>query len=140
MVQASVWNKALTIADADHGPNKSTPEASLFPKGHNRLKPLSLEEIRKKSAGPPSEEEGLRLISAFFTRVATRYPFMDWEEMKNLHSDRLILSTRNSLSRQEKFATFKLYMVYAIGSSLLALTEKNFASSSEVSVQIWAPL
>ncbi|OKL61543.1 hypothetical protein UA08_03182 [Talaromyces atroroseus] len=129
MVQASVWNKALTTADAEDG---SASEASASSSRENiRLRPLTLEEIRTKSAGPPSEEEGLRLISAFFTRVAPRYPFMDWEEMEKLHSDRLRLSSGNSLSRRERFGTFKLYLVYAIGSSLLALTEKIVASSSE---------
>lgn len=146
MVQASVWKKALATTDAtEDGSNVSTPETGPFPVDHNRVfrddnirvRPLTLEEIRRKSAGPPSEEEGLRFISAYFTRVATRYPFMDWEEMEKLHSDRLRLSTNNNLSRRERFGTFKLYLVYAIGSSLLALTEKNFASSSssEVNVQ-----
>ncbi|EEA23057.1 hypothetical protein TMatcc_001920 [Talaromyces marneffei ATCC 18224] len=137
MVQASVWNKALATTDAaEDGSNVSTPETGPFPIDTRvrddsiRMRPLTLEEIRKKSAGPPSEEEGLRFISAYFTRVATRYPFMDWEEMEKLHSDRLRLSTSNNLSRREKFGTFKLYLVYAIGSSLLALTEKDFASSS----------
>ncbi|RAO70614.1 uncharacterized protein BHQ10_006626 [Talaromyces amestolkiae] len=146
MVQASVWNKALATTDAPEDASIiSTPETGPFPIDQNRavrdnsvrVRPLTLEEIRKKSAGPPSDEEGLRFISAYFTRVATRYPFMDWGEMEKLHSDRLRLSTSNNLSRRERFGTFKLYLVYAIGSSLLALTEKDFASSSssEVSVQ-----
>lgn len=139
MVQASVWNKALATTDTPEDASiVSTPETGTSPVDQNRavrddsvrVRPLTLEEIRKKSAGPPSDEEGLRFISAYFTRVATRYPFMDWGEMEKLHLDRLRLSASNNLSRRERFGTFKLYLVYAIGSSLLVLTEKNVASSS----------
>lgn len=136
MVQASVWNKALTKeVDGESAAGAEEEEAGSDENVDDpRLKThLTFEEIRAKGAGPPSDHDGLRFISAYFTRVATRYPFLEWEETNKLHVDRVRLSTNKHLSRRERFGTFKLYLVYAIGCSLLALTEKNIRFSSEVS-------
>ncbi|KAL3455510.1 fungal-specific transcription factor domain-containing protein [Aspergillus heterothallicus] len=78
-------------------------------------------ENRMESASPPSEELGAKLIDAYVERLDWRYPFLDLEEIRRLHRER----DRLAAGQQ---GLFKLYLVYAIGSGLLDLTEKRTSS------------
>lgn len=110
MVQATVWNKALAATV-----------------GENQSKMASLAEVRKNSAGPPDDKLGQRILDAYFLRTHHRYPFLDRSDIMELHEMRF-LQTRPS-TPAEQFGTFKIYMVYAIGSTLLKLTEPVSGSS-----------
>ncbi|KAL2794882.1 fungal-specific transcription factor domain-containing protein [Aspergillus keveii] len=74
-----------------------------------------------QGASPPSEELGAKLIDAYVERLDWRYPFLDLDEIRALHRDRDHLPTSEQ-------GLFKLYLVYAIGSGLLDLTEKRTSS------------
>ncbi|CAG7964690.1 unnamed protein product [Penicillium nalgiovense] len=79
--------------------------------------------------GPPSDELGIRLIETYSERVDTRYAFLDLDEILEWHRDRERLSyiSLQSLTASQQFGLFKLYLVYAVGSGLLSLTEKQAA-------------
>ncbi|KAL4894291.1 fungal-specific transcription factor domain-containing protein [Aspergillus ambiguus] len=81
-------------------------------------------------AGPPSEELGTKLIQTYFERLDWRYPFLDLDEILSLHEERERLSQidHQSLTKCQQFGLFKLYIVYAVGSGLLLLTEKDISS------------
>ncbi|KAL2858558.1 fungal-specific transcription factor domain-containing protein [Aspergillus pseudoustus] len=78
-------------------------------------------ENRTESASPPTDELGAKLIDAYVERLDWRYPFLDLEDIRTLHRD------RDSHSSSQP-GLFKLYLVYAIGSGLLDLTEKRTSS------------
>lgn len=103
IVQATVWTKALSSTISDQQP-----------------KPLSVEDLKKSSASPPSSEMGLRILNAYFQKIHLRYPILDRSEVFELHAQRYQQANSNT---QERFGTFKLYMVYAIGATILRLTE-----------------
>ncbi|KAJ5835271.1 Transcription factor [Penicillium robsamsonii] len=77
--------------------------------------------------GPPSDELGVKLIETYSERVDSRYSFLDLDEILQWHRDRERLSSISlqSLSASQQFGLFKLYLVYAVGSGLLSLTEKQ---------------
>lgn len=103
MVQATVWNKALAATVGEQQPKM----ASLA--------------VQKNSAGPPDDKLGDRILDAYFSRTHHRYPFLDRCDIMDLHEKRFS-QTRPS-TPAEQFGLFKIYMVYAIGSTLLKLTE-----------------
>lgn len=104
IVQATVWTKALSSTIGDQ-----------------QSKPLSLEDLKKNCASPPSDEMGSRILVAYFEKIHLRYPFLDRSDVFALHALR---DQQTSSNTQERFGTFKLYMVYAIGATILQLTEK----------------
>lgn len=79
----------------------------------------------------PSHELGTKLIKAYSDRVDFRYPFLDVREIIELHQDKDSIARVDLqyLDGSQKFKLFKLFIVYAIGSGLLALTEKPVPSS-----------
>lgn len=103
MVQATVWNKALAATVGDH-----------------QSKMVSLAEVKRNSAGPPNDEMGERILDAYFLRTHHRYPFLDRQDVMELHANRMATTRPNTPS--EQFGTFKLNMIYAIGATLLKLT------------------
>lgn len=136
MVQASVWNEALSGAarpeakPAVVGSPKSVVSESLGTASRH----ITIEEIMANSAGPPGDDFGRRLLETYHAQLHQRYPFLDMGDLWKLHSERLSLRARSipTLSRDERFGIFKLYMVYAIGAMLLKLTEKKIDTSPEV--------
>lgn len=101
MVQATVWNKALDSIGGD---------------GHLS----SLAEVQRQSADPPNDDMGARILSAYFSRTYHRYPFLDRSDIIERHADRFV---QENSSLEDQFGTFKLYMIYAIGSTQLKLTK-----------------
>jgi hypothetical protein len=85
-----------------------------------------MEELLAKSAEPPNDEMGSRIMNAYLTRLHTRYPFLDRQELWRLHEARwrLAKTKREELSKAEKFGIFQLYIVYAIGATFLQLSER----------------
>ncbi|KAJ5130052.1 Transcription factor [Penicillium bovifimosum] len=81
----------------------------------------------RDGSGPPSDELGVRLIETYSERVDSRYPFLDLEEVLEWHRNRESFSHLGpeSLTASQQFGLFKLYLVYAVGSGLLSLTEKE---------------
>ncbi|KAK0121158.1 hypothetical protein ONS96_011337 [Cadophora gregata f. sp. sojae] len=103
MVQATVWNKALV----------STVNQS-------QTKPLSIAELKKNSANPPNDDMGGRILDAYLTRVHLRYPFLDRSDILERHGNRFV---QDNTSPKDQYGTFKIYMIYAIGATMLKLTE-----------------
>ncbi|KAL5361822.1 fungal-specific transcription factor domain-containing protein [Aspergillus floccosus] len=95
--------------------------------------PLAGNADRAESAGPPSEQLGAKLIETYSERLDWRYPFLNLDEIMGLHRDRERLSQIDpqSLTTAQQFGLFKLYLVYAIGSGLLVLTEKTSSPMPE---------
>lgn len=105
MVQATVWNKALASTISNTQP-----------------KPFSIADLKRNSAGPPNEDMGNRIIDAYFTRVHLRYPFLDRKVIMECHKNRF---SQSNQTPQDQYGTFKLYMIYAIGSTMLQLTGED---------------
>lgn len=144
LVQSTVWNKALLTPklrnpqEIQLGSATSEKEASGDDRPENLpgLRAITLEELVANSAKePPSDVLGARILNTYFTQLHPRYPFLTHSEIWKLHSQRLELNstTPSQLTKAQRFSIFKLYMVYAIGGTLLQLTEKSSNLSSEVS-------
>lgn len=150
MVQGSVWNQVLS-------PQRSQLQQNLFndrtgseaaqrtrgipPQPHNANNnihdpPLRMESVVPKTAEPPDDEMGTRLLDAYLTRLHVRYPFLDRAELWRLHGKRwqLTRAKREELSKSERFGLFKLYLVYAIGATLIQLSENRRFVPAEVSI------
>jgi hypothetical protein len=104
MVQATMWNKALASAVSQTQP-----------------KALSIADLKRNSAGPPNDHMGGRILDAYLNRVHLRYPFLDRQDILERHSNRFI---QNNSSPKDQYRTFKIYMIYAIGATMLKLTEQ----------------
>lgn len=104
MVQATVWNKALASTVS-----QSQPKA------------MTIADLKKNSAGPPNDEMGDVILEAYLTRVHLRYPFLDRAEILERHANRF---SQSNLTPQDQYGTFKIYMIYAIGATMLRLTEQ----------------
>lgn len=131
LVQATVWNK--TLSGANLGEQKDA--ASLVTPGQpaNGV-PITHRELQAHRAVMPDDTESNWMITAYLSMLHVRYPFIDEGSLWKLHQDRtrLLESEGNHLSIPERFGIFKLYMVYAIGSTLLQLTKKSAIFAPEV--------
>ncbi|PWY65132.1 C6 transcription factor [Aspergillus eucalypticola CBS 122712] len=137
MVQATIWNQALSSARAASsgrsGPAAGQGSTGLPPQppgeraGHvnDRTRPPRVEEVLVKSSEPPSDEMGSRILHAYLTRIHVRYPFLDRTELWRLHEARwrLAQKKREELTKEERVGIFKLYLVYAIGATSIQLSE-----------------
>ena len=142
LVQSTVWNKALLTSSLPNTENRPISETSgKEAPGEDRsetipgVRAITLEELVANSAKePPSDILGTRIINTYFTQLHPRYPFLEHSEIWKLHSQRIELSSTlpAELTKAQRFSIFKLYMVYAIGATLLQLTEKTSTLSSEV--------
>lgn len=153
MVQATVWKEAIPSMTHDPNPSpigdsnelKRGPEdhVSTPGAGHKShlygpnvtARAMTMEEIMKYGAKePPDESLGSRILNAYLLRLHPRYPFLDPAEVWELHRERTDLTSSANAAQilSRRFKIFKLYMVYAIGSTLLQLTD-NVTVSPEVS-------
>ncbi|KAL1896115.1 hypothetical protein Sste5346_004855 [Sporothrix stenoceras] len=131
MVQATIWNKAFATAAAAATAHEedidSLPSSSSTPTSSSRP-PISLEALMTNSAkAPPADTLGRRMIDTYLHQLHPRYPFIDRADVWRLHGQRhaLAAAAHSELSREQRFGVFKLYMVYAIGATLIALTDKR---------------
>ena len=149
MVQATVWNQILSpqrtqlqkhISNNDPGTEAGRRARGIPPQPpsshsiHDR--PLRMENIVPTTAGPPGDEVGERLLDAYLTRLHIRYPFLDRLELWRLHGERwrLAKTNREELSKFDRFGIFKLYLVYAIGATLIQLSENCTITPPEVGI------
>lgn len=121
MVQTSVWNQFISGMQ-----QKSTAMPGI---------------ASKASAGtvePPTDEMGAKIIDTYFKRLHSRYPFLDRQQVWRLHGERWRLAKTKweDLSRSDRFACFKLNLVYAIGATMLQLSEKYAYTAPEVSISL----
>jgi hypothetical protein len=65
--------------------------------------------------GPPNDDMGSRIVDS-----RPRYPFLDQSDIMEHHANRFV---HDNTSPQNQFGAFKIYMIYAIGATLLKLTE-----------------
>ena len=63
---------------------------------------------------------GGRILDAYLTRVHLRYPFLDRSDILERHGNRFV---QDNTSPKDQYGTFKIYMIYAIGATMLKLTE-----------------
>ncbi|KAJ0415621.1 fungal-specific transcription factor domain-containing protein [Aspergillus carlsbadensis] len=137
MVQATVWNQVLSpshnrpssrTAPSGHEMSGLPPQPSSSGKGPGMDRPrtLRMEELLAKSAEPPNDEMGGRILHAYLTRLHIRYPFLDRKDLWRLHENRwrFAKAKREDLSQSERFGIFKLYLTYAIGATTMQLSEK----------------
>lgn len=118
MVQTSVWNQFISGM---------------------QQKPTAIPNIASQATAgnvePPTDEMGAKIIDTYFKRLHSRYPFLDRQQVWRLHRERWRLATmkREDLSSSDRFGIFKLNLVYAIGATMLQLSEKYAYTAPEVS-------
>lgn len=140
MVQTSVWNQFISRmqqktsttannphnqAGQTHGPSEQTSATQTRDRATRMEDLLNVE--------PPTDEMGARMLETYFTRLHSRYPFLNRKQVWRIHADRWRLAKlkREDLTRSDRFAIFKLNLVYAIGATMLRLSEK-YAYTPEV--------
>ncbi|KAJ5674961.1 C6 transcription factor [Penicillium maclennaniae] len=145
MVQTSVWNQFISrmheqqaALSAGSSQNPSGAPAGISQPGscaRTQDRPRRMEELLPAILEPPSDEMGARLLDTYFHRLHSRYPFLDRRQMWRIHEERerLYKTKREELSQPDRFALFKLNMVYAIGATMLRLsdTEKYVSTAPE---------
>lgn len=143
MVQATVWNQFLnpsrtqqTLVGHNFRPNSShrTLDPIAQPSNANGHLGQGRTEELLKGAEPPNDEMGYKVLQAYLTRIHIRYPLLDRDELWRLHGNRWRLAKlkREEITRNERFGIFKLYLVYAIGATMIQLSEKYTYVNPEV--------
>ncbi|KAK0372969.1 hypothetical protein CLIM01_09688 [Colletotrichum limetticola] len=127
MVQATVWNKMLPdIQDGTTGNQANCINPSP--------RCITVEDLLAHSVKePPSDEQGSQMLKAYTSQLHSKYPFLEPEELWKLHSERMTLAAKptQTLTRIERFGIFKLYLVYAMGATLVQLTQRGPVLSPE---------
>ena len=85
---------------------------------------------------PPSDEKGSEMLEVYFKRLHTRYPFLDRKRTWLLHEERwrLAKTKREDLTKSDRFAIFKLNLLYAIGATMLQSSERFNYTAPQVSI------
>ncbi|KAK2751324.1 hypothetical protein FQN55_001059 [Onygenales sp. PD_40] len=130
VAQASTLSKTATNTPNSTGDLYPQDERLPNSPGSGNYPFTTIVENHISGAGPPSDDLGRKLIETYSDRLDWRYPFLDLDEILELHCDRENLSRADpqSLPGNKRFGLFKLYLVYGVGSGLLALTEKQTTS------------
>jgi hypothetical protein len=144
MVQTSVWNQFISKMQQQqnkslinnsrnttgrvHGPSEQ-PSAPRIQDRATRV-----DDLLPANVEPPTDEMGARILDTYFTRLHSRYPFLNQKQVWQIHEDRwrLAKTKREDLTRSDRFAIFKLNIVYAIGATMLQLSEKYAYTAPEV--------
>jgi hypothetical protein len=135
MVRATVMTKAFPDSpESSNQQSSPTGATSTTSTSHPSYKAINLDELLKHRANPPNDEMGSRIIDAYIGRVHGRYPFLDRDDLWKLHNERwrLAKTKPENLTQAERFGIFRLYMVYAIASTLISLSEKYDYTAPEV--------
>ena len=153
MVQASVWNQFISKMESRKaGPTPNNPSTNTNvpasgtppqpgPGARTQDRSARTAERSGTNVEPPCDEMGAKIIDTYFRRMHTRYPFVDRRQIWRLHEERwrLARTQREDLTRADRFAIFKLNMVYAIGATMLQLSEKYAYTAPEVSFVLNLP-
>jgi hypothetical protein len=77
---------------------------------------------------------GYKILETYFKRLHLRYPFLDRKELWRLHGERwrLARTKREELSQSDRFAIFKLNVVYAIGATMIQISDNYAGTPPEV--------
>lgn len=152
MVQTSVWNQFISKMQQQQNKsliNNSQCNSRNRADGANGLSEKSgapiiqerckTEEHLSANVEPPTDEMGARILDTYFTRLHSRYPFLNRKQVWLIHEDRWRLAKlkREDLTRSDRFAIFKLNIVYAIGATMLQLSEKYAYTAPEVICIEW---
>ncbi len=126
MVTDTVWAKGmLSVVDGLSSGLSSalSPPSPLSLAGHQVPGGHAV-----RSASPPEEAMGQRMLDTYFCRIHPRYPFLDRDEIFRLHAQR-----RQPVppTLAHRFNAFKLNMVYAIGGTLVKLTDPLSEAQAE---------
>jgi hypothetical protein len=123
MVQATTFSKALWVpaSTATDRHDQSPSGERTF--GGGSIRRITISELQSDAAEPPTEALGSRLIEAYLVRIHPRFPLLVRSDLWDYHRRRLSLSQTAVSSKEDGFAVFVLYMVYAIGALTLRLTE-----------------
>lgn len=89
--------------------------------GHTTSYPKAMSIARKDHTSLPDHQMGQRMLDAYFKKTHHRYPFLDRSKILLQHDQRF--SQHISTTLIQHHVKFKLYMIYAIGATLLKLTE-----------------
>ncbi|KAJ5988509.1 hypothetical protein N7481_003719 [Penicillium waksmanii] len=133
MVQTSVWNQFISrmqpqqssAINSNPQNNRGLSPAATPPAGGPRMRDRC-KRADELLPEPPTEEMGNRMLETYFIRLHSRYPFLDRKQIWTLHEERwrLAKTKRGDLTRSDRFAIFKLNLVYAIGATMLQFSEK----------------
>lgn len=144
MVQTSVWNQFISRMQQKTSTTASNNPRNTAGKAHGPSEQPSATQIRDRvtrmedllpaNVEPPTDEMGARILETYFTRLHSRYPFLNRTQVWQIHADRWRLAKikREDLTRSDRFAIFKLNLVYAIGATMLRLSEKYAYTTPEV--------
>lgn len=141
MVQASVWNQFISRAQMQNQSNVPGSAAPQNISGPNAPQPGSGGNVRNRdrpslpsNIEPPSDEVGYEILETYFKRLHLRYPFLDRKELWRLHGERwrLAKTKREELSQSDRFAIFKLNLVYAIGATMIQMSDRYAGTPPEV--------
>ncbi|PCG99426.1 Transcription factor [Penicillium occitanis (nom. inval.)] len=127
MVRATVLTKAFPDSPgSSHQQSSRAGATSTTSTSHPSYKAINLDELLKHRADPPNDEMGSRILNTYTGRVHSRYPFLDRDDLWKLHNDRwnLAKTKPENLTQAQRFGIFRLYMVYAIASTLISLSER----------------
>ncbi|KAJ5151078.1 uncharacterized protein N7482_010330 [Penicillium canariense] len=126
MVQTSVWNQFISRMQPQPNTGSSTAPQSLtsFLPGNPQQTGGGCR--NRANVDPPTDEMGSKILETYFKKLHSRYPFLDRSQIWRLHEERWQLAKmkREELTRADRFAIFKLNIVYAIGATMLQLSEK----------------
>jgi hypothetical protein len=134
MVQTSVWNQFISRTQpySNTGAITGSQNATASLPGSSQQVGSGCR--NRSNVDPPTDEMGSKILETYFRRLHTRYPFLDRNQIWKMHEDRwrLAKAKREDLSRSDRFAIFKLNIVYAIGATMLQLSEKYAYTAPEV--------
>ncbi|KAF5015378.1 hypothetical protein F66182_13314, partial [Fusarium sp. NRRL 66182] len=126
MVRATVMTKAFPDSPESSNQQSNRTGATTTTSSNPSYKAINMAELLKHRANPPNDEMGSRILDTYIGRIHGRYPFLDRDELWKLHHDRWNLAKvkPENLTQAQRFGIFRLYMVYAIASTLISLSEK----------------
>ena len=118
-------NPANSAINANPQSNTGPTPVATPPAGGPRVRDRC-KRVEELLPEPPSDEMGNKMLETYFKRLHSRYPFLDRKQTWRLHEERwrLAKTKREDLTRSDRFAIFKLNLVYAIGATMLQLSEK----------------
>ncbi|KAJ6014958.1 C6 transcription factor [Penicillium herquei] len=141
MVQTSVWNQFMSrmhqkqnssSANASQPPINSGVDQSQNQQQSGATGGCAHARDRSMNIDPPNDEVGFKIVETYFTRLHARYPFLDRSRTWRLHEDRwrLAKTKRDDLTQDDRYTIFKLNMIYAIGTTMLKISEdKKFSNA-----------
>ncbi|KAJ5933523.1 hypothetical protein N7454_005852 [Penicillium verhagenii] len=124
LVQTSVWNQF--VSRMHQSPNPACGNASqstAVPSTSQSQPQLGRSCSRTRDLEFPNDETGTKILETYFLRLHSRYPFLDRKRTWELHNerDRFTKIKREDLTQADRYAIFKLNLIYGIGSTMLQM-------------------